>query len=98
MLVQVHRDLDGQFLGLFLDLVNMNPLEVNVGQGALNLLGKFHPFLLNAVLCALHGESVDDETLRVVLSVFVRDVDLELKLEFLQTPAIGLSHELPCCC
>ncbi len=78
MLVQVHGDLDGQLLGLFLDLINMSPLEVDVGQGALNLLRKFHPFLLDAVLSALHGESVDDETLIVALSVFVRDVNLEL--------------------
>jgi hypothetical protein len=78
LLVQVDGYLYGQFLGLFLDLVNMSPLEVYVGQSALNLLRKFHPFLLDAVLSALHGESVDDETLSVALSVFVRDVNLEL--------------------
>jgi len=98
LLVQVHGDLDSLFLVLLLDLVNVSPLKVDVGQGALNLLGQFDPFLLDAVLCALHRESVDDETLSVVLSFFVRDVDLELQLEFLQTPAICLSYKLSCCC
>ena len=69
MLVQVNRDLDLVLVGFLLELVNMNPLEVNMRQVSTNLLGHLEFSILSSILCTLHSEPSQNETL-VILGEF----------------------------
>ena len=81
LLVQVDWDLDRLLRCLFLDFVDMLPLEVHRGQSAADLLSKFDTFVFAVVLGSLHAETSQNEPLGVLLDLLWLQVDFKLKLD-----------------
>lgn len=74
----------------------MDPLEIDFGQICLYLFCHLEPVFFSDVICSLHRESSQDETLVISCSLLFSKTDFELKNYVFEWPAVVLSNWLPC--